>query len=82
MAIEQRSKTDNEQHREMTTRLRKALKSVSPLKGCQDLCDEWEQVHAKHDTEVKRLEDGIRKAEAHFRYQEAERLQALLDALS
>ena len=81
MAEVKKSDSDNEQHRKMAAQLRKALSSISPLRGCQELCTEWEQIHAKHDADVKQLTQAIRRAESHFRYDEAERLQALLDAI-
>lgn len=70
-----------ELHREMTAELRRALTSATPMKDAQALCSKWESVHAQRDQDRKRIESQIRQAKAHYRFEEAERLEQQLASL-
>lgn len=66
-------------HLEMTEDLRRAIRQGG--NHVEQLCEAWEEVHEARKQERRRLTTAIRKAEAHFKLDEAEKLRQELAAL-
>ena len=67
-------------HATLTEELGDAIAS-SNVDAVKRLHSSWVELHQSRRSEIRRLKQAIQREEAHFRFSEADKLRAELDAL-